>query len=105
MSETKPAMTLGALDTTVGLALRDLGLGPASVSRSSAYHDYVALMFAIPHPTEDHKALVWDRFATLCARHDWQCLSVVCHRKTNEITVTIRERNVIWRNSDRRMPL
>lgn len=105
MSETKPVMTLGALDTTVRLVLRDLGLGPASVARSSAYHDYVALMFAIPHPTEDHKALVWDRFATLCARHDWQCLSVVCHRKTNEITVTMHRRNIISTDGDRRMPL
>lgn len=104
MSETKPVMTLGALDTTVGLALRDLGLGPASVARSSAYHDYVALMFAIPHPLEIYATRVRTRFATLCERHDWKCLSVACHRKTNEITVTMHERNTIS-TGDRRMPL
>lgn len=86
-------MTLHDLNATVGALITELRIGQGSVNRSTAYHDYVALEFAVfvqPNTAE----LIERRFRTLCAAHGWECLTVSTGRG-NAVFVTMHESNII----------
>lgn len=101
----KPPMTLGALSTTVGLVLRDLDLTGRSYRRSSAYHDYVACQFIVPHFTPANVEKIKVFFRELLTRHGWTELSVTSHALTHSVSVTISQSSMISSDGSRRMPM
>jgi hypothetical protein len=89
MSDLGP-MTLGALQTTVGLVLRELGLGPRCWTKTLPQDDCVCGSFFIPQPTSPDREIIEKYFTILTQRYGWKPPVTAIDRRGNMITLTIQ---------------
>jgi hypothetical protein len=82
-------MTPRALQSTINLVLRDLGLGVRCWSSLTLSDGCMSGYFFVPKPTEHDADKIVDRFTKLTQKHHWKPPVVTIDKTANLIFVSI----------------